>query len=183
MSIKYVILGYLSWQSLTGYEIKKIIAASEILPWTANNNQIYRALIQLHEESLVSKTVEDGDGTPDRYRYTATESGKSALREWAASTPGLTQGKKTFLHQLMWADSLEEEQIDQLLETYLDEVSNQLFMLRVQADRKPDSPGRTSREAFLWERIYQNWITQYEAEAVWIRETRRLLVENAAKWG
>jgi PadR family transcriptional regulator AphA len=183
MSIKYIILGYLSWQPLTGYDLKKIIAASETLPWSANNNQIYGALVQLHKEGWVNKTIEEGEGTPNRHIYQATEAGRTALRDWVQTPPGPPQGKKAFLHQLMWADCLESEGIDQLLEAYLDEVSNQLFLLRVQADRKPNNPGRTPREEFLWEQIYKNWITQYEAEVQWIRDTRRELAVKAERWG
>ena len=180
MSIKFVILGYLSWQPLTGYDLKKIISASETLPWSANNNQIYRALVQLHEAGWVSKTVEDQEGAPDRHVYRATDAGREVLRDWVQTPPGPPQSKKSFLHQLMWADCLEGEDIEVLLTAYLEEVSNKIFTLRVQADRKPDTPNRTKREAFLWERIYQNWISQYEAEAQWIRETRRQLREG--KW-
>lgn len=183
MSIKFVILGYLSWRPLTGYDLKKIIAASEILPWSANNNQIYRALVQLHEEGWVDKRVENQESAPDRHIYTATAAGVEGLREWARSEPRIPFARKDFLHQLLWADCLEREEIDRLLEDYLDEVSNQLFLLRVQADRKPDSPGRTPREEFLWERIYKNWIAQYEAEVAWIRETRRELTARAERWG
>ncbi|MCB0015089.1 MAG: PadR family transcriptional regulator, partial [Anaerolineales bacterium] len=55
MSIKYVILGYLGWQPMTGYDVKKLIADAETLPWTANNNQIYRALVDLHQDGWVDK--------------------------------------------------------------------------------------------------------------------------------
>ena len=180
MSIQHVILGYLSWQPLTGYDLKKIIAASETLPWTANNNQIYRALVKLHENGWVSKTVQDQEGAPDKHIYRATAAGREALREWVQTPPGPPQGKKAFLHQLMWADLLEDEEIEGLLEAYQEEVSNKLFLLRVQADRKPDTPDRTKRETFLWERIWANWITQYEAEVQWCRETRHLIREG--KW-
>ena len=183
MSIQYVILGYLSWQPLTGYDLKKIIATSETLPWSANNNQIYRALVKLHEQGWVTKTIESQEGAPDRHIYRATDAGQEALRDWVLTPPGPPQGKKAFLHQLMWADCLEDEGIDQLLETYQDEVRNKLFLLRVQADRMPDFPGRTPRESFLWERIYQNWIGQYEAEVQWVRDTRRQLAAKAERWG
>ena len=183
MSVKFVILGYLSWRPLTGYDLKKIIAASEILPWSANNNQIYRALVQLHEEGWVDKTIENQEGAPDRHIYTATAAGVEGLKEWARSAPRIPFTRKNFLHQLMWADCLEVEEIDRLLEDYLDEARNQLFLLQVQADRAPDSPARTQREKFLWEMIYKNWIAQYEAETAWVRTARRELAARAERWG
>ncbi len=182
MSIKYVILGFINWQAMTGYDLKKIIAASETLPWSANNNQIYRALVQLHEDKWVTKTIEDQEGAPDRHIYQITEIGQGALKDWVQTPPGPPQSKKEFLHQLMWADCLTGEQIDLLLANYLDEVNNKVFLLRVQADRKLDQPGRSKREVFLWEKIYQNWIQQYETEGSWVRETRRELALRADRW-
>ena len=176
MSIKYVILGYLSWQPMTGYDLKRIIADSETLPWTANNNQIYRALVQLHDDGWVSKTIEDQVGAPNRHIYTITDEGTQSLKEWVGTAPEAPYSKKAFLHQLMWADNIKSEEINQLLEVYQEAVSDKLFLLRVQADRKPNMPERTPREKYLWGMIYKNWINQYETEVSWIRQVRRELI-------
>ncbi len=184
MSIKYVILGYLSWQPMTGYDVKKIIADSEILPWTASNNQIYRALVQLYDDEWVSKTIEPQDGAPNRHIYTITEAGMRALNEWVTSEPEAPQTKKSFLNQLMWAEGLETAEIDKLLKDYLNAVGEKVFFLRVQADRKPNMPERTPREIYLWEMIHKNWIAQYETELTWIRRMRDELkeLEAAQRW-
>ena len=181
MSIKFVILGYLSWQPMTGYDVKKIIANSETLPWSANNNQIYRALVQLHNDQWVTKTIEHQVGSPDRHIYAITEAGGQALREWVQSTPEAPLTKKPFLHQLLWADCLPPEDLDDLLAAYLNEVGTKLFFIRVQADRRPDMPQRTPREKQLWDSIYQNWIAHYDLELQWVRHLRQELQELAAE--
>jgi DNA-binding PadR family transcriptional regulator len=178
MSIKYVILGYLSWQPLSGYDLKKIIAESETLPWSANNNQIYKALVQLHDDDLVTKKIEDQAGAPARHVYTITDKGRKALNEWVGGEPDLPQTKKAFLHQLMWADSLNQAELDELLEGYKEVVADKLFLLRVQADRKPNMPERTERESYLWQMIYKNWIQQFEIELDWVRQIRSELNRN-----
>ena len=172
MSIKFVILGYLSWSSLTGYDLKKIISDSETLPWSANNNQIYKALVQLHDEAWVTKIIEDQVGAPAKHVYTITDSGRKALYEWVGGKPELPQTKKAFLHQLMWADTLKRDELDELMDAYREVVNDKLFLLRVQADRKPNMPERTNRESYLWQMIYKNWIQQYEIELDWIRQLR-----------
>ena len=184
MSIKYVILGYLSWQPMTGYDVKKIIAESEILPWSANNNQVYRALVQLHNDAWVSKEIEEQDGAPNRHIYTITDEGIRALEAWVLTEPEAPISKKAFLHQLLWADSLETKEIDELLEAYLNAVGEKVFFLRVQADRKPNMPERSMREKYLWEMIHKNWIFQYETELDWIRRMREGLkeLETARRW-
>ena len=42
MTIKYAILGLLSWKPFSGYDLKKIFVDSASLYWSGNNNQIYR---------------------------------------------------------------------------------------------------------------------------------------------
>lgn len=172
MSINYIILGYLSWQPMTGYDIKKIIADAETLPWSANNNQIYRALIKLHQDGWVTKTIENQVGAPDRHVYAVTTAGLDALKDWVVTTPDPPQSKKPFLDQLMWADCLDAAEMDQLLEAYIEAVGEKLFFLRVQADEKPNMPERTPRETYLWEMIHKNWIAHFELELKWVRQMR-----------
>jgi PadR family transcriptional regulator, regulatory protein AphA len=184
MSIKFVILGYLSWRPMTGYDVKKIIANSEVLPWSASNNQIYQALVQLHHEEWVTKSIEDQIGKPDRHVYTITNKGLQVLQTWAGSAPELPQAKKPLLHQLMWADGLEADALDELLDAYLNVVGEKLFLMRVQADRKTNMPERSDREKYLWDMIHKNWIDQYELELNWIRELRQELsrAETQRQW-
>ncbi|MEM7800887.1 MAG: hypothetical protein AAF633_16970, partial [Chloroflexota bacterium] len=51
-------------------------------------------------------------------------------------------------------------------------VGEKLFLLRVEADEKPNRPDRTQRETYLWEMIHKNWIAQYELELKWARHLR-----------
>lgn len=64
---------------MTGYDVKKLIADSETLPWTANNNQIYQALVELHNDGWVTKNIEEQVGSPNRHVYTITEGGYSSF--------------------------------------------------------------------------------------------------------
>jgi len=184
MSIKHVVLGYLGWQPMTGYDVKKMIADSEILPWTASNNQIYQALVDLHNDGWVTKSIEEQVGAPNRHVYTITDAGRQALRDWVASEPEAPHTRKPFLHQLMWADGLDAQELDALLEAYLNAVGEKLFFLRVQADEGANKPGRTPREKYLWDMIHKNWIAQYETELSWIRQIRQELgeMEAARQW-
>lgn len=177
MSIKYVILGYLSWRPMSGYDIKKIIADSETLPWSANNNQIYRALVDLHRAELATKSVEAQVGSPNRHVYTITDAGIDALKQWVLHVPEPPETKKPFLDQLLWADCLTTKEIDELLGAYLNIVGEKLFFLRVQADQKPNMPDRTARETYVWEMIQHNWIMHYELELKWVRQIRQGLIE------
>jgi DNA-binding PadR family transcriptional regulator len=55
MSIEYAILGILSWRPLSGYDLKKMIEGSAALYLSGNNNEIYRTLVSLHDQGLVTR--------------------------------------------------------------------------------------------------------------------------------
>jgi PadR family transcriptional regulator AphA len=172
MSIKHAILGFLSWRSLTGYDLKKLFADSEFFYWSGNSNQIYRTLVQLHREGLVTREVEHQESYPDRKVYTLTEEGRAALRAWAASAPELPELRHAFLVQLAWADLLPPEELDDLLQAYEDQVRAQLLICQEQERRGEIDPARTGREAYLWRAIAGSWIGFYEHELAWARGLR-----------
>jgi DNA-binding PadR family transcriptional regulator len=57
LSIEYAILGLLSWKPFSGYDLKKIIAESDVYYWSGNNNQIYNRMVSLHKQGLVTQEV------------------------------------------------------------------------------------------------------------------------------
>lgn len=172
MSIQYAILGFLSWQPLTGYDLKKLFAESATLHWSGNSNQIYKALVELHRDDLVTLEVEYQSDHPPRKIYSITEKGKTALRQWVLSTPELPQLKHTLLVQLAWANQLTPAELDGLLATYEAEVETHLVMFREQAKRNKHAPDRAPRETYLWQMIAENWIGFYEHELAWVRQLR-----------
>lgn len=175
MSIKHAILGLLSWQPFTGYDLKKVIADSETFYWSGNSNQIYKMLIQLHKEELVTSEVQHQDNAPSKKIYKITEKGKSELRQWILSIPEAPVLKNTFLIQLAWADQLDEKELNGLLEKYEEEIRFQVLMHQEKAKRAKNFPKRTHREEYLWESIHKNIILTYEKELNWVRKIKEEL--------
>lgn len=172
MTIKFAILGFLSWTPLTGYDLKKLFEESAAFHWSGNNNQIYKALVELHNEGLVTLEIQQQSDHPPRKIYTITEAGQEALRQWVLSPPELPQVRKPFLAQLAWADQLDDAELDGLLAQYEEEIHVELLMFRENKQRNKVSPQRTPREAWLWDAVMDNWITFYENELNWIRTVR-----------
>jgi len=177
MSIRHAILGFLSWTPLTGYDLKKLFADSEVLYWSGNNNQIYRALVELHNQNLATRDVQQQESRPARKLYSITEKGLAELRQWLHSTPELPQLRDPFLIQLAWADQLSAEELDSLLGTYEEELALKLLMLRAENQRHDVSPRRTPRETYLWDMITGNRVAHLEQELAWARELRKELRE------
>ncbi len=190
MSIEHAILGLLSWQPMSGYDLKKIFEEASILYWSGNNNEIYRTLVKLHEEGLVTREVQPQESLPARKVYTITAPGRARLKSWVGSTPEPPQLRHTFLIQLAWADSLAPGELAELLARYEEEVQTLWLMARNQS-RPPEAalvPGartgfldaaqaRTPREALLWQRIQEHEAAFFENELKWVRGLREELEE------
>jgi PadR family transcriptional regulator AphA len=191
MTIEYAILGLLSSRPLAGYDLKKMFEGSAVLYWSGNNNQIYTALVKLHEKELISREIELQEDRPPRKIYTITVQGQAELKKWLLSEPEPPQLKNSFLVQLAWADQLSTAELDALLGKYEAEMQLQLSMLQVQEQQKNISSSgiprdayinislaRTPREALLWSMIQENWISFYANELNWVRKLRKQLGEK-----
>ena len=178
MSIKSAILGILSWKPSTGYELKKIFQDSSFMYWSGNNNQIYKALISMEDEELVTSKVIHQDDSPSKKIYTITEEGLKELKEWVISSPESPEIKKTFLVQLAWSDMLSNQELSEVLTKYENEIKTQLIMQQEKCRRSIHSPNRNTRESLIWEMISENIVSSYNNELNWVRETRQKLFEN-----
>ena len=172
MDIDCAILGLLSLRPLSGYDLKKLFGDLNGYYWSGNNNQIYKSLLQLHQDGLVSQEVQYQASLPARKIYTLTEKGRAALRQWLLSSPELPEFRSAFLVQLTWADLLTASELDALLANYEDEVRAMLLMQQEKARREAGPSARTEREAFLWKMVSQHVIATYQNEMDWVRQVR-----------
>jgi PadR family transcriptional regulator, regulatory protein AphA len=172
MSIQFALLGLLSWKPLSGYDLKKIISESAAFYWSGNNNQIYRTLVQMHADGLVTQETHYQESLPPRKVYSITGKGREELRDWLLCAPELPEVRNTFLTRLAWADLLADEELDGLLASYAEEVETALRMQQEKARRGRSAPERTPRERFLWEKIDENVIATYQNELDWVRGVR-----------
>lgn len=175
MSINYAILGILSYKSLTGYDLKKIIQESPFMHWSGNNNQIYKALVELLDDAYVTNEVHHQESSPSKKIYTITEEGRKALKVWVLSKPEAPEYKKTFLIQLAWADLLDVEELNMLLTGYENEIRVQIIMHQETKSRAVFCPDRTDREVLIWDMLYDNILSSYENELNWIQKLRKEL--------
>jgi DNA-binding PadR family transcriptional regulator len=175
MSIKHVLLGFLDWMPLSGYDLKKKMAEVPSHYWSGSNNQIYRTLVGLHRDGLASVAIEPQAEAPARKVYALTEAGRSELRQWLLSAPPLPEIKNHFLIQLAWVEPLSDEELDTLLAQYEEKLQIEILMLAERQRRGPLSPQRTRREAYLWDAIDARWRAFYENERDWVRQVRSTL--------
>lgn len=79
--IDYVILGLLSHEDLTGYEIKKRMDTSLKYFWGASYGSIYPALSDLVDRGPANKR-NDAESKRNKIIYSITKEGRNYLKEW-----------------------------------------------------------------------------------------------------
>jgi DNA-binding PadR family transcriptional regulator len=173
MSINHAILGLLSYKSLTGYDLKKIIQESTFMYWSGNNNQIYKSLVELLDEGFVTCELHHQESSPSKKVYTITTEGLAELKEWVLSSPEPPELKKTFLIQLAWADLLQEDELNTLLSAYENQIKMEIVLQKEKQRRGTFAPARTKREIYLWDMIHENIIHSYESELTWLDKLRQ----------
>jgi PadR family transcriptional regulator AphA len=82
-----VILGLLTIEPMSGYDIKATIDESIGHFWSESFGQLYPALKRLLEQGLVTCTEDAGEGGRKKKVYAITDAGSAALTEWLGSQP------------------------------------------------------------------------------------------------
>lgn len=177
MSIRFVILGLLSETPLTGYDLKKKIAASSVFHWSGNSNQIYKSLLDLSNDGLVTVEVQHQTSKPPRKVYSLTENGVDALTAWLTSDAELPQFQNSLLLRLMWADRLEPAALTRLLTAYADDLSQHIALLQEQQRRENTSPPANPPVRWL-DRVAEHGLDFYVRELLWVQS---LLAETAER--
>lgn len=79
--MEYVLLGLISINEFSGYDVKKIFDKSYIIRWSASPGSIYPALKRLEKRGLL-KSKKIMDGKIPKEVYSITDEGKKKVKEW-----------------------------------------------------------------------------------------------------
>lgn len=82
-----VLLGLLTIESMSGYDLGQTIRESIGHFWNESYGQIYPNLKTLAAEGSVTSKVEKQSGKPDRHIYSITKKGRERLAKWLAVQP------------------------------------------------------------------------------------------------
>lgn len=172
MDLRAAMLGLLNQKPSSGYDLKRIMAESDLFYWSGNNNQIYRLLLELQQEGMVTCVVQPQQSLPARKVFSITEKGRAALRQNLLGAPEAPELHKNFLIQLACADDLSDGELLGLLHEYQDEIAARLNLVRGRRDRLAKPSGPSGRTAWLQHRILDNFAASYETELKWIKQTQ-----------
>lgn len=104
-STAYVILGMVSREPRSGYEIKAVVDNTTRFFWAASYGQIYPELKRLSEAGLV-EGIDAPRGERKRTVYAITAKGMTALKEWLRKTPEASELREEGMLKLFFAGVL-----------------------------------------------------------------------------
>ncbi|HTM01481.1 MAG TPA: PadR family transcriptional regulator [Candidatus Omnitrophota bacterium] len=86
-STPFAILGLLGFEPMSGYDIRKEVAASIGYFWSESYGQIYPALRELSRDGLIRVKPGTPEGGRERRVYEITAKGRRALAAWREEPP------------------------------------------------------------------------------------------------
>ena len=152
MSLEKAILGFLSYQPMTGYDLKKLFDGSVRHFWYADQSQIYRTLAKLAEEGMATIEVINQNDKPDRKVYHITPAGLTDLRTWLSSPFPVEQAHSGPLVQVFFSGKLSDQEVLQRMEKVADlfkEILKRYEMVPQVVEEYIKLVG-SQREAYFW---------------------------------
>lgn len=123
VSIRYLLLGLLVQEPMTGYDIKGLLESFSWLIGSPSYGSLYPALHGLLEDGYVAVNVISNDEKPSRKVYHITERGRKALRTWVNKPVNKDPSLKAFLMHLILAENYSREGLIAYLNHRRDQVA------------------------------------------------------------
>lgn len=169
----YVILGMVSREPRSGYEIKAAVDGTTRFFWAASYGQIYPELKRLAGAGLV-----EGASAPrgDRKRtvYAITPAGRTALEDWLREPPQTAEMREEGLLKLFFAGALPPEEAVSTLRAMRERrtaLAEQLREMEPKALSKEDPfPLMVLRSGIEFNEWFADWCERMERQ---LREPSR----------
>jgi PadR family transcriptional regulator, regulatory protein AphA len=190
MSLQHAILGLLSIQPMTGYDLKQQAFASTVAHfWQADQAQIYRTLRSLHEGGMVAYTIEYQDERPNRKVYRVTDEGRAELHRWLETEQPLPVHREPFLVQLFFGAGLDNATLlrhiaaqraahEAVLAAYSDIPIPQGEVPQAHTDEGATDPGGpviSPRQEALWQLTLEMGVRLEQMTIDWLDRCQRVI--------
>lgn len=171
-----VILGLLSHEELTGYEIKKRIDTRLNYFWGASYGSIYPTLSDLVNRGLATKR-KDEENKRNKLTYTITDEGRHYLKEWLKSPVEKDELRYETLLKLFFGNEQGEEQTIQHIEAFQTKIEKELlFLLGFEKTLNNCLNNDNAHKYYLL--TVEFGIKAYHAYLEWCEEAKKFLMEN-----
>ena len=182
MSLKHALLGLLTYQPMTGYELKQFFDSSIRHFWNAELSQIYPTLKSLEESGYVEKHVEVQETRPNRKVYELTSDGREEFVRWMRTPQPVAELRDPFLIKVFLGSEVPAEDMLVLLRRQMEEQQKLIaFSETVLRERihhaKDEHP--SSDHIPYWTMTLEMALAYHRAYVDWCERSMRLLEETA----
>lgn len=105
----YVLLGFLTWRPMSGYDLKRSIARSVGNFWSEGDGQIYPVLQRMAGKGWITSRADDGEGGRRKRIHEITKAGRTVLQEWLSEPVDEPPPRIELLLKLFFGDELAPE--------------------------------------------------------------------------
>ena len=127
--IDMVILGLLSHEDLSGYDIKKRIDGAISFFWKGSFGNIYPALRDMERDRLITKS-DTSVGGREKITYHITDAGKEALKKWLQEEQASNELKYETLLKLFFGGADSRSVSIRNIEAFEEQIEKDLKLLK-----------------------------------------------------
>ena len=176
--IDMVILGLLSHEPLTGYDMKKRIDGAIRFFWNGSFGNIYPSLKELENNGSITRCEVTSDGR-EKISYKITASGKEELRKWLRDEQASNELKYETLLKLFFGGVEEKNVTYHNIEVFENKIRGDLEMLR--AYGKVLEKDLENEDHLHYYLTVSFGIDCYEAYLKWCAKAKQLLNRRAQR--
>ena len=173
-----VILGLLSHEDMTGYEIKKRIDTTLHFFWSGSFGSIYPTLNQLEQEGKVTKR-DVSSGGREKISYSITKSGRAFLKDWLQKPVEKDELRYETLLKLFFGNETGLDGASEHIDRFEEKCREELLVLNAFAK---------NLEQFLSDDTHKHYyltvkfgIKTYESYLAWCHDARIQIEEWSKK--
>lgn len=174
--IDCVILGLLSHEDLTGYEIKKRMDTTLKYFWGASYGSIYPALGDLVQRGLATRR-DGAENGRSKLIYSITEAGRAHLRSWIALPVEKDELRYETLLKLFFGREGGAEQAAAHIDAFQEKIEKEMPYLLGAREKLRNAPDMDDTHKYYLLTV-EFGIRSYEAYLEWCRDAKRMLGED-----
>ena len=167
---KYAVLGMLSIEPMSGYDVRKLIGETIGHAWSESYGQVYPTLRELVRDGLATVETEEQEGRPDRKVYSITAAGLEELRRWVAGPVASQPRRNELLLKLFFGRHVPAAHLVALLERAREQQARDLAAY-VAAEEQVPPEDRASPDFPYWAMTLRFGRLMSEAWLRWCDET------------
>lgn len=176
--MEFVILGLLSHEPLTGYEMKKRMDTTMSLFWSGSYGSIYPTLQKLKDKGHIVSDETTKNGR-DKITYSITKGGREYLQQWLRKPVVKDELRYETMLKLFFGSEIGEEDTIQHIQQFEDKMLQILPRLNASVEILKKENSESAHEYYMLTALFG--VKIYEASIEWCEQVKKYFEEKEKK--